>query len=515
MVPWLRVGDPLIGHELGGYRVDALLGRGGQAVVYRAHQVRLRRDVALKVVVPGLADDEAFRARFAREGVAAASLAHPSIVRIYDAGEAEGTAWLAMELVEGETLETRLYRDGAMSPEAALACLTPLAEALDFAHARGFVHRDVKPANVLLGSDGRVLLSDFGLTKAASQTAVTGSGVWMGTPQYMSPEAVRGAEVGPASDRYSLAVVAFEVLTGRAPFADRETAALLYAHVYEAPPAASSIRPELGPAVDLALERGLRKAPEARPPSGRALVDGLREALARSPAARTEEGETRALPPRRTRSGRGRRRGVLAAAWASGAAVIAAAVVSVVLVTRGGGDAGASGGAAAGPTGAAATPTPATTTAAPPTGTSGPSAAEVRAYASRVDPLIAQVRSGRAILSRALAAGLAAPGTLAALGAVTSQREALVGAAEGITPTSGLEGAHRDLLAALRGAVRADRAYLAAARAQAAGRTADARALVARGDRISRTVVEPGKQGFLALYNAARQGSGLAPVGTF
>lgn len=276
------------GEEFGRYRIEAEIGRGGQAVVYRATQLDLDRQVALKVFDEGYLERGGALERFRREAIAAGRLEHPRIVPVYDAGEVGGRAFMSMRLIPGDTLAERIARTGPLRPAEALAVLTDMAEAIDFAHDRGTVHRDVKPANILLDPEGAAYLSDFGLVRLDDMPGLTRRGDWLGTAEYVSPEQVEGEQATPGSDRYSLAVVAFEALTGRAPFVRREPSAVLLAHVRDPVPDASAIAPSLPTAVDQALAQGMAKDPGARPPNARALVEELRDALG-SPGLRPTE----------------------------------------------------------------------------------------------------------------------------------------------------------------------------------------------------------------------------------
>jgi serine/threonine protein kinase len=287
----------LVGRTLEGYRIEAELGRGGQAVVYRATQLSLQRQVALKVVTAGLGLDPGFMERFRREGVSAAQLDHPHVVPVYEAGESDGIAFIAMKLIDGPTLDALVRAEGLLPPRRALALLGQAAEALDYAAARGLVHRDVKPANILIGPGDHAYLSDFGLTKALeSTTALTRSGTWMGTLEYIAPEQIRGEQVTPAADRYALGVIAYELLTGRSPFPREDRAAVMYAHLHDVPAPPSEVRPELGPAVDAVMERALAKDPAERPATAVQLVDELRRAV-ESVAARGGTPAAETTPP--------------------------------------------------------------------------------------------------------------------------------------------------------------------------------------------------------------------------
>jgi hypothetical protein len=248
-------------------------------VVYRATQLDLDRPVALKVFDDGYLTRAGALERFRREAIAAGRLEHPRIVPVYDAGDVDGRAYMAMRFVPGDSLAERIARGGPLPADEAVAMLTDIAAALDFAHARGTIHRDVKPANILLDQDGTSYLGDFGLVRLDDMPGLTRRGDWLGTAEYVSPEQVEGEQATAASDLYGLAAVAFEALTGRAPFVRREASAVLLAHVREPVPDASEIRPGLPVAVDATLARGLAKDPADRFANGNSFVGDLRHAL--------------------------------------------------------------------------------------------------------------------------------------------------------------------------------------------------------------------------------------------
>ncbi len=283
------VADRRIGTELAGYRVEALLGRGGMSVVYRAEHLRLKRKIALKLLAPELAEDERFRQRFLREPELAASLDHPNIVPVYDAGEVEGLLYIAMRYVEGTDLKALLRHERALQPARALALVTQVGEALDAAHERGLIHRDVKPSNVLItGRVGRehCYLADFGLSKTASDRGVpTDEGQTLGTIDYVAPEQIEGGAVDGRADVYSLTCLLYECLVGEVPFKRSSETAVIYAHLEDAPPKASDRRPELPADLDAALAKGMAKAPEDRWESCAALVEAARAALEQGAAA--------------------------------------------------------------------------------------------------------------------------------------------------------------------------------------------------------------------------------------
>src|SRR6266498_2546607 len=266
--------DVRVGTELAGYRIESVIGRGGMGVVYVADHLRLKRKAALKVLAPELASDERFRERFVIESELAASLEHPNIVPIYDAGEADGLLYIAMRLIEGRDLKTLIEREGSLDPDRTVSLISQVASALDAAHAKGLIHRDVKPANVLIGGTDHAYLTDFGLTKRPDQTTgLTKTGQFLGSVDYAAPEQFEGKPLDARTDVYSLACVAYECLTGEVPFRRDQEAAVMYAHLRDAPPRASASRPDLPPDLDGAISRGMAKRPPAnrsgpRPASG-------------------------------------------------------------------------------------------------------------------------------------------------------------------------------------------------------------------------------------------------------
>ncbi|HEY7920316.1 MAG TPA: serine/threonine-protein kinase, partial [Streptosporangiaceae bacterium] len=242
------------------------LGRGGMAVVYRARDVRLGRWVALKVLGEDLARDEAFRRRFIRESRAAAAVDHPNIIPIFDAGEANGVLFIAMRYVGGQDVHSLLNRTGPLPPVRATGIVTQVASALDAAHTCGLVHRDVKPANMLLdglaedGSEDHVYLSDFGISKTSQATTnLTLTGQVLGTLNYLAPEQIEGRGVDGRADAYSLACAAFEMLAGVPPFRREQSLAVMWAQLSAPPPPLTSMRRDLPPAVDQVMARGLAK----------------------------------------------------------------------------------------------------------------------------------------------------------------------------------------------------------------------------------------------------------------
>jgi serine/threonine-protein kinase len=265
------------GAEIAGYRIERPLGRGGMGAVYEATQLSLGRTVALKLLGPGLGDSDAFKERFRREARLQARLEHPSIVPVYEAGEAPEGLYISMRLVRGTNLHG-LVRSGELAPARAMKLLKQVAEALDAAHEAGLLHRDVKPANILVDERDRAFLADFGITKAADETAFTRTGGFLGTLAYAAPEQIQG-EAAPASDVYALAGVAYECLTGSIPFPGLAEPAMIYAQLADTPMPATERNQTLPAAVDAVLGRGLAKAAADRQPTASALIDDLAAVL--------------------------------------------------------------------------------------------------------------------------------------------------------------------------------------------------------------------------------------------
>jgi ABC-type branched-subunit amino acid transport system substrate-binding protein/DNA-binding beta-propeller fold protein YncE/predicted Ser/Thr protein kinase len=259
------------GSELAGYRLEEEIGHGGMGLVFRAHDNVLDRSVAVKLVSPGLARDRAFRERFLVESRLAASLDHPNVLPVYDAGEIDGRLYLVMRYVEGSDLQTVLHEEGDLEPVRALEICAQIASALDAAHAKGLVHRDVKPSNVLLDEREHAYLADFGLARRlAEQAPGFDAGVSLGTPAYIAPEQIRGDPVDGRADQYALACLLHECLTGEPPFRGTK-AALLFAHLEKEPPAP--------PGLEEVMRRALAKNPADRYSSCAELVGEVREAL--------------------------------------------------------------------------------------------------------------------------------------------------------------------------------------------------------------------------------------------
>src|SRR3954469_2175642 len=296
------VADTRIGTTLSGYRIESVLGRGGMSVVYLADDLQLKRKVALKLLAPELAEDERFRERFLRESQLAASIDHPNVVPIYDTGEVDGLLYIAMRHVAGTDLKAQLRLEGPLEPNRALALVSQIGNALDAAHERGLVHRDVKPSNVLLtgraGSE-HCYLADFGLsTSASDRSAVADPRQIVGTIHYVASEQIRGDEVDGRADIYSLACLLYECLTGDVPFRRGSEVAVIYAHLEETALKASERKPKLTADLDAVLEKGMAKLPDERWETCGALVAAAHSAIgdgAATTQVRTRRGR-RSLP---------------------------------------------------------------------------------------------------------------------------------------------------------------------------------------------------------------------------
>jgi serine/threonine-protein kinase len=269
------------------YRIVRHIANGGMASVWEAHDELLNRRVAVKVLATHLGEDERARRRFAREARTAAGLSsHPNVVTIYDVGEHDGKSFIVMELVSGGTLADRLRAGEDIPHRLALRWLAEAGSALDAAHEAGIVHRDVKPANMLIDEKGRLAIADFGIARLGLEDQITQTGQVLGTAAYISPEQAMGQPSTPASDRYAFAVVAFELLTGSKPFTAENFAAQARAHVDDEPPRASDIDLDVPPAADRVLVRGMAKEPEDRWESAGAMVRALDDALSAPPPRR-------------------------------------------------------------------------------------------------------------------------------------------------------------------------------------------------------------------------------------
>src|SRR5919201_4389074 len=283
--------DIPIGTEFAGYRITNVIGRGGMSIVYSAEHVTLGRTVALKLLSPNLANDQSFRERFVRESQLAATLDHPNIIPIYDAGEAEGFLYIAMRYVEGRDLGSLLAHDGPLSLAQTLFYMEQGAGALDHAHDKGPVHRDVKPANMLIASPSdRLYLTDFGVAKQTSTSGLTKPGYFLGTFEYAAPEQIEGKSVDGRTDLYALGCVLYECLSGEPPFDAETEGSIIHAHLTESPPKLTAKRPDLSLAINDVITTAMAKSKEDRYPSCGEFARAIRNAafgedVARAPLA--------------------------------------------------------------------------------------------------------------------------------------------------------------------------------------------------------------------------------------
>lgn len=293
------VADPLLGRLLDGrYEIRRRLAAGGMATVYTAIDTRLDRPVAVKVMHPALAADPDFVARFRREAKAAARLSSPAVVNVTDQGQDAGTVFLVMELVEGHTLRDVLRHEGALPPAEAVAVVSPVLEALAAAHAAGYVHRDVKPENVLIGEDGRIKVGDFGLARAVDASPLTATtGLLLGTVAYLAPEQVRRGVADARTDVYAAGVLLFEVLTGRPPYEGDTALSVAYQHLHERVPAPSSLNPDVPEDLDELVLQATEPDPDDRPVDAAAMLDDLRHVAPSLPAASATRLRKVVLPP--------------------------------------------------------------------------------------------------------------------------------------------------------------------------------------------------------------------------
>ena len=287
----LRPGD-----RLGAYVIEGWLGRGGMAEVYRARHEVLNRPVAIKVLNPAFRADPTFPLRFRREARTVARLRHPNIVTLYDYGEQGGVSYLVMELATGGTLEDQLWRLATLAD--VVERLTPVGEALQYAHDRGVIHRDVKPINVLIDEHGRPLLADFGLARVADETldVDVDDGLVEGTAHYMPPEEVTGGVVDRRADIYALGITTYQALTGRLPYDGPSAEAVLAQHVSAPPPSVAEALPDAPPSLDGAVRRAVAKRPADRFDQVRAFVGELRQAATEAPSLPVRPGRTAAVP---------------------------------------------------------------------------------------------------------------------------------------------------------------------------------------------------------------------------
>jgi serine/threonine-protein kinase len=365
---------PSAGETFGGYEIESLLGRGGMGAVYLATHARLGRKVALKTIAPELSHDEAFRARFLRESQLVASLDHPNVIPIYDADEVDGVLYIAMRYVSGPSLQALLRARGALAPAEALHIAEQIGGALDSAHAAGLVHRDVKPANILVAEPGdHAYLCDFGLARGTRSEGLTETGSFLGSVDYCAPEQIEGRPLDGRTDVYALGCVLYHCLAGEPPFRRDSDFLVLEAHVRDLVPALREARPEL----DRVLATAMAKDPDARYPNGRALAGAFRAALGEDDKA-TRAAAPRPAPPEPVtlRHETRRVRAPRALLAAGGAVLLAAVALAAVLVLRGG------------------------------SGSNAAETAELRTLVDRVENVLGQAAAGRVEISSALAAGL-------------------------------------------------------------------------------------------------------------
>src|SRR6266849_8131410 len=273
--------------QIGRYQIVGELGRGAMGVVFRALDPSIGREVAIKTIRLSEFNDAEQRGkqreRLFRDARSAGIISHPSIITIYDMAEQDDTAYIAMEFVAGCSLEQLLSSKEPLPPERILNILRETAAGLDYAHHKGIIHRDIKPANIILNESGAAKIADFGIAKMSAADQLTQTGLIVGTPNYMAPEQVQGKPVGGPADQYSLAVLAYEMLTGDKPFVAEQLTTLVYQIVCEPPPPAQRLNPTLGPRIEAVLQKGLSKQPEQRYETCSALVEALGAACAATP----------------------------------------------------------------------------------------------------------------------------------------------------------------------------------------------------------------------------------------
>jgi predicted Ser/Thr protein kinase len=432
---------PGTGEAFGGYTIESLLGRGGMGAVYLATHERLARRVALKVISPELAHDEEFRARFLRESQLAASLDHPNVIPIYDADEIDGVLFLAMRYVNGPTLQTLLRVRGPLSTAETLHIAEQIGGALDAAHGAGLVHRDVKPANILVAEPGEhAYLCDFGLAKRASSQGMTRTGSFLGSVDYCAPEQIEGRPLDGRADVYSLGGVLFHCLAGQPPYRRETEFAVLNAHLHDPPPALSSVRPDLPRALDGVVVTAMAKHPEVRYSTAGALADAFRAAVSAtdSDATRVAPAIPAAAPaidaPTRQLA-RPRRGGRLVASAILVAALAASGAVAL-LATRTSHKAAKS----------------------------TPPAASVRTFVDRIENILRQSGEGRREITAALAAGFSCSISRREAGqriaSVADNRQSILVQLGNLrTPTPQADHVVTLLQAALQQSIEADRHY--------------------------------------------------------
>jgi serine/threonine-protein kinase len=443
------------GTIVGGYRIERPLGRGGMGAVYVAVHERLGRSVALKVLPPELAADPGFRARFLRECEAVARLEHPHIVPIYDAGEsADGMLYLAMRLVPGGDLKALIATYGHLTPEHTLMIVEQIAAALDAAHLAGVVHRDVKPANILLDDSGRhAYLADFGLAKSLAGEGLTRTGSFLGSVDYCAPEQINGRPLDGRADVYALGGVLYHCLVGQPPYVRATEAAVVTAHVTDPPPALARVRPDLPHALDGVIVTAMAKHPEVRYDTAGELARAVREAVFGAPRGAAPPERPTVVTPRAAaptvyqpapagppspRAASGSRTALLVGTVALGA--LALGVAAVVALTRGGS-------------------TPATTSSSAPTTASvatPDAAARERRLVAQLEPLVRTSKRAHVLLGAAVR-NCSSPAGLQKLEQVVALREEILAA----TRTLPADPVVEQLASAMQASLAANRARLA------------------------------------------------------
>ncbi len=330
----MQQGDVVAGR----YAIEEILGRGGMAGVYRAHDSVLERDVALKVLNPSLLDDEEHVARFRREARAIAALSHPNLVTVIDRGQVDDCEFIVFELVRGGTLKDLLAKERALPVAEALGHVRQAARGLGYAHAHGVVHRDVKPQNVLVDELGTAKVTDFGIARLLEHDGgITESGTIMGTSDYLSPEQATGKDVDERSDQYSLGALLFELLTGEVPYEGEGMVAVALKHVHDPVPSVRTRRPEVSPEVDALVRRAMAKRPEDRFPTLDDFIAELDACLGDLGSEPPDPGaHTQILPPAQPANG-GERRSRRGVPWQliAGLAVLAAGIAAVWALATG------------------------------------------------------------------------------------------------------------------------------------------------------------------------------------
>jgi hypothetical protein len=426
---------PEIGDSFGAYRIESILGRGGMGTVYLATHERLARKAAIKVIAPQYAHDDDFRARFLVESQLAASLDHPNVIPIFDAGEIDGLLYLAMRYVPGHSLHMLLEARGGLPLEQVVTIAQQVGGALDAAHAEGLLHRDVKPANILVAEPGgHLYLCDFGLAKRTSSKGVTRTGSFFGTVDYAAPEQIAGLDVDGRADVYALGCVLFHCLAGRPPFARESEFLVLQAHLADPPPKLSELCADVPRSLDAVLETALAKRPADRYATGSALAAAFQAAAA---DVRTDDQATRPAAvarPQARRAVAGRARRVTVAAIAAAIALVAVVAAVLIATHRDGGQ------------------------------STGADADALPTFVDRVQNVLEQSSGGRREIGAALAAGLACTISPREAGrriaSVTDNRQSILGQLGSMqAPTPQASAVVTLLQRALQRSIEADRHY--------------------------------------------------------